>query len=129
MQKTLSIIIKAKQDFIRHTAADLEANAPVLNSFYESISYIYIPLLRMVEKLAADNVKFRFGLVLPPVLCNMLSDESLQNDYIRWLEERNDFGKAELRRNKGDEKVCAIIKASIEENNSLKADFTEKYGK
>ena len=129
MQKTLSIIIKAQQDFIRHSAADLELNAPVLNSFYESISYIYIPLLRMVEKLAADNVKFRFGLVLPPVLCNMLSDESLQNDYVRWLEERNDFGKAELRRNKSDANLCAIIKASIEENNSLKADFIEKYEK
>ena len=127
MQKIFSLVIKTKQDFIRHTEEDIELNAPVLNSFYESISNVYIPLLRMVEKLSADNINFCFGLVLPPVLCNMLSDETLQQGYVHWLEERNDFGKAELRRNKGNEKIIAIIKSTIEANNSLKADFVEKY--
>jgi 1,4-alpha-glucan branching enzyme len=51
MQKILSIVIKASQDFIRHTDEDLKDNAPILNNFYESISNVYIPLLRMIEKL------------------------------------------------------------------------------
>ena len=101
MQQILSIVIKASQDFIRHSEEDLKENAPVLNNFYESISNVYIPLLRMMEKLEADQVKYRFALVLPPVLCNMLSDPILQDGYVSWLEKRNTLGKSELRR-KGD---------------------------
>ncbi len=127
MQKILSLVIKANQDFIRHSEADLESNAPVLNSFYESISNIYIPLIRMLEKLSADKVNCKFALVLPPVLCNMLSDEVLQKGYVKWLQERNNFGKAELRRNKANPKIVENIKAIIEENNKLKTDFTDKY--
>ena len=81
MQKILSIVIKASQDFIRHTEDEIKDNAPVLNNFYEAISNVYIPLLRMLEKLEADKVKFRFGLVLPPVLCNLLSDEVISNGW------------------------------------------------
>ncbi len=129
MQKILSLVIKASQDFIRHTGDDLKNNAPVLNNFFESISNVYIPLLRMIENLEADKIKYRFSIVLPPVLCNMLSDASLQDEYINWLEKRNAFGKAELRRNKADEKLCAIINDTIENNKNLIADFTEKYNK
>ena len=129
MQKILSIVIKASQDFIRHTEEDIKENAPVLNNFFEAISNVYIPLLRMLEKLEADNIKCRIGLVLPPVLCNMLSDEVLQDEYISWLEKRNTLGKAELRRNKADEKLCEIINDTITANKNLISDFTEKYNK
>lgn len=129
MQKILSIVIKASQDFIRHIDGDIKDNAPILNNFYEAISNVYIPLLRMIEKLEQDKVKYRFALVLPPVLCNMLSDSVLQEDYIKWLEKRNTLGKAELRRNKADEKLCAIINDTIEKNKSLLSDFVNKYNK
>jgi len=129
MQKILSLVIKASQDFIRHSEEDIKSNAPVLNSFYESISNIYIPLLEMIEKLEADNIKYRFALVLPPVLCNMLSDPILQDEYIKWLDKRNDLGKAELRRNKENTEICAIINKTIETNKKLKADFENKYNK
>ena len=125
MQKRLSIVIKASQDFIRHTDEDIKANAPILNNFYEAISNVYIPLLRMIEKLEQDKVTFRFGLVLPPVLCNMLSDSVLQKGYIEWLENRNTFGKAELRRNKADSKLCEVISGIIENNKSLLADSSQ----
>ncbi len=74
MQKNLSLIIKANQEFIRHTGEDEVINASILNIFYESISTTYIPLLRMIERLENDNVSFCIGLVLPPILCNLLSD-------------------------------------------------------
>ena len=129
MQKILSIVIKASQDFIRHTDEDLHDNAPVLNNFFEAISNVYIPLLRMVERLEQDNIKYRFTLVLPPVLCNMLSDTVLQDEYISWLEKRNSLGKAELKRNKADPKICEIITSTIEANKSLISDFKDKYHK
>ena len=129
MQKILGIVIKASQDFIRHSDEDLKDNAPVLNNFFEAISNVYIPLLRMMENLEADKVKYRFALVLPPVLCNMLSDPVLQDEYVSWLEKRNTLGKAELKRNKSDEKICKIINETIETNKSLLSDFTGKYNK
>ncbi len=129
MQKILSLVIKASQDFIRHTDEDIKDNAPILNNFFEAVSNVYIPLLRMLDNLEADKIKCRFAIVLPPVLCNMLSDPSLQDEYVNWLEKRNTFGKAELRRNKADEKICAIINDTIENNKKLIADFTEKYNK
>ena len=129
MQKILSLVIKASQDFIRHSEEDIKENAPVLNSFYEAISNVYIPLLEMIEKLEADNVKYRFALVLPPVLCNMLSDTVLQDEYLKWLDKRNDLGKAELRRNKENAEICAIINKTIETNKKRKADFVDKYNK
>ena len=129
MQKILGIVIKASQDFIRHSDEDLRDNAPVLNNFFEAISNVYIPLLRMVERLEQDNIKYRFTLVLPPVLCNMLSDTVLQDEYISWLEKRNSLGKAELKRNKADPKICEIITSTIEANKSLISDFKDKYHK
>ena len=129
MQKILSIVIKASQDFIRHTDEDLKDNAPILNNFFEAVSNVYIPLLRMIESLEADKIKYRFALVLPPVLCNMLSDPTLQDEYVSWLEKRNNLGKAELRRNKADEKLCKIINETIDNNKRLISDFTDKYHK
>ena len=86
MQKYFSLIIKASQDFIRHTDDDVRQNAPVLNSFYESITNVYIPLLNMLERFEKEEKKIRIGLVLPPVLCNMLSDDYLKEAYVKWLE-------------------------------------------
>lgn len=127
MQKYLSLIIKANQDFIRHTGEDLEQNAPILNTFYESISDVYIPLLRMIEKLEEEKVKFCFGLVLPPLLCNMLSDEVLQNSYVQWLDERIKLGQLELNRNKEKKEIAVLISATVENNKKLKSDFVNKY--
>ena len=127
MQKFFSLIIKANQDFIRHTGDNLRHNAPLLNSFYESISEVYIPLLEMVEKLSADGINFRIGLVLPPLLCNMLSDDSLKEAYVQWLDERIKLGQAESRRNKDKPAIQALITEELEKNKQRKKIFAEKY--
>ena len=129
MQKFFSLIIKAKQDFIRHIGEDIHQNAPILNSFYESISEVYIPLLRMVEKLEGENKSFKIGLVLPPILCNMLSDEMLQNSYLQWLDERIELGQAELRRNRENPQIKALINIEIANYKALKDEFENKYNK
>jgi len=127
MQKFFSLILKANQDFIRHTGDDLKLNAPVLNSFYESIGEVYIPLLRMIEKLADENLKFCIGLVMPPLLCNMLADEILQEAYLHWLDERIELGQAEVKRNKSNGKIKALAAERIQSYKDLKADFVDNY--
>jgi len=129
MTKNLNLVIKANQDFIRHTGNDKKLNAPLLNSFYESISSIYIPLLKMIEKLEAENVPCRFGLVLPPMLCNMLSDEENQESYIEYLDKRIVLGQKELERNSAENAICKIVKYELENLESLKDDFVNKYEK
>ncbi|MCR4580401.1 MAG: DUF1957 domain-containing protein [Treponema sp.] len=128
MEKKLSIIIKTSQDYIRHFGDFEKSNAILLNIFFDNISDVYIPLLRMVNKLQSDGLKCRFGLVLPPLLCNLFADVTIQDSYIGYLEKRIILGQKELSRAE-DDKVREIIKATIEKYESLKKDFTEKYNK
>ncbi|MCR5187450.1 MAG: DUF1957 domain-containing protein [Treponema sp.] len=129
MQKNLSLIIKANQEFIRHTGEDKITNAPILNVFYESISSTYIPMLEMLGRLEADNISFCVGLVLPPVLCNLLSDEDLQESYIAWLDKKNELGLKELNRNASNPEIKELVQAYIDENLKTKTLFEEKYNK
>ena len=129
MQKKVCIVIKANQEFIRHTGEDVKKNAAVLNNLFESISDVYIPMLRMIDKLNLAKIPCRFAVVLPPVLCNLLSDDSIQTLYIDWLNKKNELGLSELERNKNDSKITQIIKSEIYENEELKQDFEKKYQK
>jgi 1,4-alpha-glucan branching enzyme len=51
MLKNLVFIVKARQDFIRYSGDEKKKNAPLLNSLFESISEIYIPLYYNIIKL------------------------------------------------------------------------------
>lgn len=126
MNKNVVFIIKASQDFIRHTAEDAKLNAPVLNSLFENITDIYIPLLNMLETVKLKE-KSKISMVLPPVLCNLLSDEDIKKLYVEYLDKRLDLGKKENTRNKGNEAVTKIVKAEIERIQNTKTDFIEKY--
>ena len=128
MEKKLSIIIKANQDYIRHYGEYEKTNALMLNSFFDSISDVYIPLLRMIKKLEEDGIPCRFGLVLPPLLCTLFADASLQNMYLENLDKRIELGKKELER-VGDEEIQEIIKDTIAKYEKLKLEYTEIYNK
>ena len=105
MQKKISFIIKASQEFFRHTDEEEKINAPMKNKFFENISNVYIPLLNMLERFETEGNKFCFSIVMPPVLCNLLSSDSLQEDYLNWLDNRNILGQKELIRNKDNPKI------------------------
>ena len=123
MQKKISFIIKASQEFFRHTEEEEKINAPVINKFFESISNLYIPLLNMLEKFETEGNNFCFSIVMPPVLCNLLASDSLQENYIKWLENKTILGQKELNRNKDNPQILSLIKAEIEKNTLLKNQF------
>ena len=116
MQKKISFILKASQEFFRHTEEEKKINAPLINKFFESISNIYIPLLNMLERFETEEYNFCFSIVFPPILCNLLSSDSLQEDYLKWLENKILLGQKELIRNKDNQKIISLIKAGIEKN-------------
>lgn len=129
MQKKISFILKASQEFFRHTEEEKKINAPLINKFFESISNVYIPLLNMLERFETEEYNFCFSIVFPPILCNLLSSDSLQEDYLKWLENKILLGQKELIRNKDNQKIISLIKAGIEKNTQLKNQFAEKYQK
>lgn len=129
MQKKLAFVIKANQEFVRHIGDDAVLNAPVLSNFYQSITNLYIPLLNMLERIESKGSSLSIGLVLPPVLCNMLSDEALQNSYIEWLDKQNQLGLKEIERNKSNSQFVKVIEDILTDIEAKKKDFTEKYNK
>ena len=130
MLKNLSFIIKTSQDFIRTNEDNPpECDKIKLNSFFEAISDSYIPLLQMFERLQNDNVAFKIGLVLPPVLCSMLEDEKIQQLYVDFLDKRIALGKKELNRCKDNSAALELATAALEKNKELKKTFSDLYNK
>ncbi|MHC5033766.1 MAG: glycoside hydrolase family 57 protein, partial [Planctomycetota bacterium] len=64
--------------------------------FYEAVAETYVPLLEVLENLAADEVPFRLTLSLSPTLCEMLSNELLQQRCVRYLAKHVQLAEREV---------------------------------
>lgn len=127
MLKNLVFVIKANQEFIRHPKGEIVEIEPELNTLFESISDIYLPLLSMLEKYESEKKEVRIGLVVPPVLCTMLDNPEIQNMYVAWLDSRIDFGSKEISRCKDKTEIQVIAKDTISKYENCKKQFSEKY--
>jgi len=127
MLKNLAFVINCNQIYIRHTEEEAPKNKQVLNTLFENISNIYIPVLNMFEKFEKESVLCRVGFVLAPVLCGLLSDSKIQDLYVEYLDQRIEFGKIELERCKNSPELTKNVEAHIARFTSLKNDFIEKY--
>lgn len=52
---------------------------------YEAITETYVPLIAVFERLVADRVDFRITMTLSPTLISMLSDQLLQERYLKHI--------------------------------------------
>lgn len=127
MVKNLSLIIKTNQDFVRFTGENKEKYAAELNFLYENLSEIYIPLLNMIERLSEEGIKSKFSIVFPPVLCSMLNNSEIQENYLQWIENHIELADKELSRNSANADICKIIEISKNKYIQLKSDFEDKY--
>jgi len=66
--------------------------------FYEAVAETYVPLLNMMERLAADGVPFRAALSITPTLCEMMADDLLRRRCARYLERHVELGEREVER-------------------------------
>jgi 1,4-alpha-glucan branching enzyme len=94
-QKFLNITIIAHQGYIRHIKDD-EQYRQHNSALFTAISDTYLPLLKMFEALDRDNIPFRVGMVFSPTLCALLTDSTIQQQYIDWLDKVISLGQAEL---------------------------------
>jgi 1,4-alpha-glucan branching enzyme len=93
----LALILHAHLPFVRHPEHQhfLEEDW-----FFEAITESYVPLVRMMQRLAGDHVPFKLTISITPTLCAMLQDKLLCERYIRHLDFLIDLTARERRRNR-----------------------------
>lgn len=100
-----------------------------MNFLFESISFCYIPLLKMFSALEKDGIDFSMTMVISPLLCTLLSDVAIQNKYVAHLDAKIELGRKELLRNASDKKITDSIKLVIERAQEDKIAFENLYDK
>ena len=125
IKKTLLFIFHAHVPYIRHTAENelLEAN-----QFYEILSYGLLPFLRMCRRLDADSVSFKCGLVISPLLCEMLKSSFCGERYNEYLDRHTAFAQQELQRAAGTPQE-ALIRRHLDFLTISREDFNILYKK
>ena len=93
----LSIVLHAHLPFVRHPEYESFLEETWL---FEAITDTYIPLLRVFEALAADDVPFRLTLSISPPLITMLRDPFLQDRYLAHLDKMEALGEKEVLRSR-----------------------------
>ncbi len=124
-EKKLVLILEASQGYLRDIENPEKFTAQ--NSIlFSAISETYIPLLNMMARLEGEGIPFKLGIVLSPVVCELLSDAQVQKQYMDYLDSLIELGKKEIERCKGTE--CEnLSRKYLEKYEKLKNDFTEVY--
>ncbi len=92
-----ALILHAHLPFVRHPEQEDFLEEDWL---FEALTETYLPLLRMMRRLAEDGVPFRLAMSLTPTLGAMLRDELLQQRYLRHLERLIGLARQEMERNR-----------------------------
>src|SRR4029079_8646085 len=93
----LCLVLQAHLPFVRHPEHEdfLEEDW-----FFEALTETYLPLLRMLRRLAEADVPHRLTMSLTAPLCAMLRDPLLQERYLRHLERLIGLARQEVERNR-----------------------------
>lgn len=128
VDKNLILVLSVRQEYVRYTGTDEKKYAVRINKLFKSISELYLPLISSFERLEADNIPFKMGLVLTPILCSLLEDSLIQSQYLEWLDKRIELGKRELERHLENPELRVAISGCFEKACDDKRRFLQ-YGK
>ncbi len=120
----VSLVLHAHLPFVRHPDSDSYIEERWL---FEAISESYIPLLKNFQRLLSEGINFKITMSLTPTLLSMLSDEVLQNKYIRYLEQLIELTEKEIARTKNEPEFNRL---AVMYNEKYKSDlyfFREQY--
>ena len=94
---------------------------------FSAISDIYLPLLNMFADLECEGIPFKVNMVVSPVLCTMLADPVIQQQYIEWQEKIVALGEKEVERyGAKDSRKELAVKYLKQAKQNLK-DFQETF--
>ncbi len=120
----LMFVFNAHLPFVRHPAYERFVEESWLN---EAVSETYLPLLRVFNRLDQDDVPYCVTVSISPTLASMLSDELLQERYIKYLQNRIALGEKEIKRTSFDPVFNRLAKMYHAANLENYNDFVELY--
>jgi 1,4-alpha-glucan branching enzyme len=120
----LSLVLALHVPFVRHPEQDWSEEECW---FFETLSETCLPLLEVFDRLDADRVPFRLGMVLSPVLCHMLGDELLLRRYLEYTDRQIEFGLREIKRTAGDAELQKLACLFYDQAVDRRILFTERY--
>lgn len=128
--KNLVLLVVAHQPYIRHVE-DEKAHALENDMLFNSISNVYIPLLNTLRDADSrfSGSRFKISLVMSPTLCEMLSDEEIQEQYVAWLERRIALGEKEIARCAADGGMLRNASETLEKAKNDLSDFVKVYSR
>lgn len=94
-----AIVLHAHLPFVRHPEHRTFLEEDWL---FEAMTECYLPLIKVLRKLAEDKVPCRFTLSVSPPLVEMLADPLLQARYRHYLESRIELADQEVHRTQHD---------------------------
>ena len=124
MAAYFALILHAHLPFVRHPEHEhfLEEEW-----FFEAITESYIPLLRMMRRLADDSVPFKLTMSLTPTLCAMLQDQLLRERYVRHLDLLIDLSAREQKRNRKDPQLRELADFYFKMFQDTRAFFVDEW--
>ena len=120
----LNLVLHAHLPYIKHPEHESFLEESWL---FEAISETYLPLLRMLHRLEADQVPINISISFSPTLTAMLQDELLCGRYVRHLEQVIELGQREVERTKHEPEVQSLARMYLELYQENYRDFLEQY--
>jgi 1,4-alpha-glucan branching enzyme len=120
----LALILHAHLPFVRHPEHEHFLEEDWL---FEAITETYIPLLRMMQRLANDGVPFKLTMSITPTLCAMLEDELLRERYVRHLDLLIDLADRERKRNRKNPKLRELAEFYFDLFSDTERFFVEQW--
>jgi len=122
----IQLLLHAHLPFIRHPEYEDFLEEQWL---FEAISETYLPILRVFNRLSADQVPIRVTISFSPCLMAMLQDELLRERYIRHLDRMIELGEKEVQRTAGDPAFARTAQMYRDLFVQNKADYCDLYGR
>lgn len=92
---SVNLILHAHLPYVRHLEYPRFLEEDWL---FESLNETYIPLLRMLEKLVKEKVKYKLTICFSPTLCTMLTDQALLDRFVAYMHLHEELGIKEVDR-------------------------------
>ncbi|MDR2509584.1 MAG: DUF1957 domain-containing protein [Spirochaetaceae bacterium] len=125
-KNVVSFVLNANLSFVRESGPRFSFQEMPL---FEMLEATLLPLLEMFDRLEAESIPFRIGLVLSPTLCHLLSDEKTIERYLSYVDARIEFGHFEQSRLKNNSAAEELARRYCETAIDRRHLFTERYEK
>ncbi len=123
-QGFLALVLHAHLPFVRHPEYEEFLEEDWL---YEAITETYIPLVNMMDGLLNDGTDFRLTMSITPPLAAMLSDQLLQDRYVRLVDKLIELAYKEINRTQGDHQFHELAWFYLRRLENCRHVFVDKY--